>query len=1349
MRSPGIDDGGPGAQSRGSRVQPRGPAILERRDAWPTSLLAPDESLHFAAVVLRREGDSLLAAMARPEFSVVVELQRRLRTPVTPLTVSADELAVLQGLIYQPEEVPAIVLRLAQQWLDRYHEGTRTRREGSEPGVIAGPRQLEAIANVLRLPHVRVERHNVNPSIIGILPPDTRLVQRAIPFFVYRGELLVLTDRVADWEWVSAVRAAVGLAVRPVLCESAHLETLLATTVPSELPAAETAPLELAPLLRHRGLVTDRDLMAAEAVTVQLHEPIEKVLLRLGVVTPQQILETRARHLGVDAARRDQLRVDPVGVTLLPEPLARRLQALPYSSEHNVLSVAMTEPGNKERVELLRLAAGRTVIPELATLEDIERAWEEWHQAGGAGVGSSTGRDARATAAIEHVDDEEEAGERYGDVVVPKGDLLGVLMSSWRVSTEQLTRANLASREQGISTLDALLDLGVIDEEDLATARGLRSALPWVTLVEGAPDVALAAQLPEAFARERQALLLERETALALAACVDDEDATLADDLTRQVGAPVRLSMAPMTSVAAGIEMVYAEATGEGASEEVRRFLAHLTQTEAILSENLPQVWLRLSQGMPLDEALVDARLMSAEAVARAMADYLDLELFDLGYQRRTTAVVDGIGRTVERVQWTDPLDYEVGARLPREWALRLAAVPVIERDGLVVVCCADPFQADLLENLRLYLGPNFTLAVGQRQQVIRAIQRLSGHKSIGDLLLEMGLASEEELRRASDLQSRTGVPFGQALVSLDIISEEQLAEVLAQQLNLPFVRLAGVSLEEETARLIPRLEARRHALLPILRDREGVLVAMADPLDGEGLAIVEQAAGESAHAVVTTRSDIEAALEAIYRDEYADQSSNELLYRYPEESASRVLTGQQKAFVIGLLLAIALALYVDHIATLTVLIGFSTVFYVTFSTYKFYLIYKALSHSLEVETTPEEVAALDERALPVYTILCPLYKETEVLPMLVRAIDNLDYPKAKLDVKILLEEDDVETIEVARATKLPAHFKLVVVPHGQPKGKPKACNYGLIHAEGTYAVIFDAEDLPEPDQLKKAIVAFQKADPAVACIQAKLNYYNREQNMLTRWFTTEYSMWFDLFLPGLDASGAPIPLGGTSNHFITARLLEIGAWDPYNVTEDADLGVRLYKAGWKTAVIESTTYEEANSAVLNWIRQRSRWVKGYIQTYLVHMRHPIALWQAIGTRAFFSFNMVVGGTFFGFLVNPIYWALTALWFLTRWRLIQDLFPGPIFYIGAIGLYIGNFAFAYTNVAGCLRREYYDMVKYALISPLYWSLMSIAAWKGFLQLIYKPFYWEKTVHGLYKGGTPNLMTTATAGQTPR
>jgi cellulose synthase/poly-beta-1,6-N-acetylglucosamine synthase-like glycosyltransferase len=249
-------------------------------------------------------------------------------------------------------------------------------------------------------------------------------------------------------------------------------------------------------------------------------------------------------------------------------------------------------------------------------------------------------------------------------------------------------------------------------------------------------------------------------------------------------------------------------------------------------------------------------------------------------------------------------------------------------------------------------------------------------------------------------------------------------------------------------------------------------------------------------------------------------------------------------------------------------------------------------------------------------------------------------------------------------------------------------------------------------------------------CVQAKLNYWNREQNLLTRWFTIEYSMWFDLFLPGLDATNAPIPLGGTSNHFALETLLELGAWDPFNVTEDADVGIRLARAGYRTTMIDSTTYEEANSRLYNWIRQRSRWVKGYVQTWLVHMRHPVRLHRQLGTANFLSFQLVIAGTFLTMLLNPFFWGLTTLWALTEAGFIREIFPGIVYYAGSFNLLIGNFVFTYLSVAGAMRRGYSELVKYALFSPLYWALMSIGAWRGLAQLITRPSYWEKTTHGL-------------------
>jgi cellulose synthase/poly-beta-1,6-N-acetylglucosamine synthase-like glycosyltransferase len=286
-------------------------------------------------------------------------------------------------------------------------------------------------------------------------------------------------------------------------------------------------------------------------------------------------------------------------------------------------------------------------------------------------------------------------------------------------------------------------------------------------------------------------------------------------------------------------------------------------------------------------------------------------------------------------------------------------------------------------------------------------------------------------------------------------------------------------------------------------------------------------------------------------------------------------------------------------------------------------VVHRLAGRPLEHRVSADELARLDPTSLPVYTILVPMYKEPEVAQKIIRAVTALDYPVEKLDVKLLLEEDDPATREKIEEVRdrLPPCVEVVVCPRvapGEPRTKPRACNWGLERAKGEYLVIYDAEDHPEPDQLRKAVVAFHRLQAAgqekVVCLQAKLNYFNPRQNVLTRFFTLEYTTWFDLLLPGLHAFRTPIPLGGTSNHFRTDVLRALGGWDPFNVTEDCDLGLRLARQGYRTHVLDSTTWEEANSRLGNWIRQRSRWVKGYFQTHLVHTRD--SLWPALALAA-------------------------------------------------------------------------------------------------------------------------------------
>ncbi|HPP66451.1 MAG TPA: glycosyltransferase family 2 protein, partial [bacterium] len=406
-------------------------------------------------------------------------------------------------------------------------------------------------------------------------------------------------------------------------------------------------------------------------------------------------------------------------------------------------------------------------------------------------------------------------------------------------------------------------------------------------------------------------------------------------------------------------------------------------------------------------------------------------------------------------------------------------------------------------------------------------------------------------------------------------------------------------------------------------------------------------------------------------------------------------------------------------------------IFYLATTLYKFCLVFIGFVQKKEIDVSRYEIEQLSDETLPVYTILLPVFKETEIIPQLILSIAQLDYPKNKLDVNLLVEETDVQMHQLLGKINLPEYFNIVIVPDSQPRTKPKACNIGLGYAKGEYLVIYDAEDIPDPDQLKKSVCAFRKVDDSrVICLQAKLNYYNPKQNMLTKWFACEYCMWFDLYLPGLDALEAPIPLGGTSNHFKTTYLKKLGGWDAYNVAEDCELGIRIFREGFRTRIFNSTTWEEANSRFINWLKQRSRWIKGYIQTWCVHMRKPVDLARKMGLVNFCSFQLTVGGLFITLLFTPIYWLIALGYFIAGNNLFPNLFISSTYLITYV-LLLSNVIFILLNMMACLKRSYRYLLPEALISPIYWILISIGAWRGFLQLFTRPHFWEKTKHGLF------------------
>lgn len=603
------------------------------------------------------------------------------------------------------------------------------------------------------------------------------------------------------------------------------------------------------------------------------------------------------------------------------------------------------------------------------------------------------------------------------------------------------------------------------------------------------------------------------------------------------------------------------------------------------------------------------------------------------------------------------------------------------------------------------------------------------GRGRLGDALIEQGVVARSDLARALELQQRWGSRLGDILLAKGWVGTQNFYTALARHYERPFVNLID---EPPDPSLVQGDDASQYLsllLLPWRREGGTVLLAVADPSDA-AVEFARSRFGDAIDFVITSKFDIMWLLQRNANDFFSDRSVSQLARVQPEQSAQEVFTPAQ-LMTIGLVVMLLLgAVTVWPVATLVgANLLIALVMLLNFG-FRAILIWVAGERRIDLKVTPQMVRDLQDHELPTYTILVPMYKEPETLPVLTAAIRRLDYPLSKLDIKLILEEDDEETIQSAKRLGLEGNFEIIRVPHSLPKTKPKACNYALHFARGDFVTIYDAEDKPEPDQLKKALCAFHLASPNTACIQARLNYFNANENWLTRMFTLEYSLWFDFYLPALETLRIPIPLGGTSNHFKAEVLRQVNAWDPFNVTEDADLGVRITQLGYRVGVVNSTTFEEANNHTGNWIRQRSRWLKGYMQTYLVHMRRPLDSYRKLGAVGFWGFQFFIGGTVLSTLIVPWLFGMYVFWLLTMSSAMNVIFPPFVLYLSLANLLIGNGFFIYVTALGAFKRGYFSLIPYALTVPAYWCLMSIAAYKGLWQLIHKPFFWEKTQHGL-------------------
>jgi glycosyltransferase XagB len=602
----------------------------------------------------------------------------------------------------------------------------------------------------------------------------------------------------------------------------------------------------------------------------------------------------------------------------------------------------------------------------------------------------------------------------------------------------------------------------------------------------------------------------------------------------------------------------------------------------------------------------------------------------------------------------------------------------------------------------------------------------------LGETLIAKGLLREEQLQHALYLQKRSGARLGDILVGDGMIGYYALYHAIATHHTLPFINL----LEDETD---PRLlkakhmeDYLRHHIFPVRRKGNVLLIAVCDPCK-QTQAWINTHYKEPYELAITSPVDIRRGVEQHFGKQLEHQSRDALWHAQPEASARITMYPWQKHCLLLAMLSILAVIITKPLPGVLGLLIFCHVTYAVTMLFKC-VVFQAGTKAIEHPSWTSLLLSMDERTLPVYTVLVPMYKEASTLPKMLENMYKLDYPFSKLDIKLVLEADDEETLKAAYALRPSYQFDIVRVPPSEPRTKPKACNYALRFARGEFVTVFDADDCPDPQQLKKAVYTFRHSTPDVACLQARLNYYNFNDNWLTRFFSLEYTILFHFMLYGLQRLGIPIPLGGTSNHIALAKLKKLGEWDPYNVTEDADLGTRLAARGYKTIMLDSFTLEEAPCQTYAWIRQRSRWIKGYMQTWLVHMRHPLRLYRTLGLRGFIGFQFFIGFPGFAFLTAPLIWVLSLLWAGNVMALHSISFPGWLAALTLFNLIFNIVTHWYCSLycANRYRTGRRQILVAGALYPFYLVLHSIASYKALWQLFVKPHFWEKTTHGLNK-----------------
>ncbi len=628
---------------------------------------------------------------------------------------------------------------------------------------------------------------------------------------------------------------------------------------------------------------------------------------------------------------------------------------------------------------------------------------------------------------------------------------------------------------------------------------------------------------------------------------------------------------------------------------------------------------------------------------------------------------------------------------------------------------------------------------ISQRPLLELVVHRKRGpaRRSLGQILQDMGVVSEDGLMRALETQSRQAGFLGDILIAQGMISEAELTAALSRQYGTSFFTTAH---QPPDPALIDMLGVQRCLALnclPWWRSGDVTVVASARPAQFEAhRAALEQIFGTVAM-VLISESDLHKVILNTRRARLTLWAETCVA----EAESCRMLQSRRfgRSLSAGLGLVLICSVLVPQ-ATLIALTVLTTACLLVISMLK-------LAAALAMMRKPPQPsgdghARLLRARKPVVTVMVPLYKEPEVVPRLINRLSRLTWPRELLDILLVVEEHDLATRKALAECDLPRWMRVVPVPDAPLKTKPRALNFAMLFARGAIIGVYDAEDAPEPDQIHRVVRCFQAGPPDLACVQGVLDFYNARTNWLSRCFAIEYATWFRIVLPGMQRLGLAVPLGGTTLFFRRDILEKLGGWDAHNVTEDADLGIRLARHGYYTQLLDTVTLEEANCHALPWIRQRSRWLKGYAVTWLVHMRAPRQLWQQLGRWRFFGVQVLFLGTLVQFMFAPLLWSFWLV-LIGLWHPLPSVL-GSVAMLGFFIVFVFSEAVTLSIGYLALRSPRHRHLRIWLPTLHgYFPLAVLAMYKALWELISAPFYWDKTAHGSY-GAACDTVTVARA-----